>query len=162
MKVIAGGIAVLALAGTGSAWASSPSGPQRFFLYGAGSTFDLDYKVVATGTISGVGEMRIIEDNSDDNHQDFTAELVFPNGSLTLEFSGPSTVDVNPAACAGTLRGPLQWTITGGTGAYAGATGSGSGSFVERFVVERGANGCQEDDAIAVVLTSHLSGAVAA
>jgi len=162
MKTIAGGIVVLALTGTGSAWASGRSGPERIFIYGVGSTFDLNYKVVASGPVSGVGEMTIVEETSDDSHQDFTAELVFPNGSITIRVTGPSTINVNPAACAGSLRGTLQWTITGGTGAYEGASGSGTGAFAEWFVVERGPEGCSEGDAVAVVLTSHLSGTVAA
>ncbi len=40
-------------------------------------------------------------------------------------------LDVDPATCTATNREPVRVVVTGGTGAYAGARGSGIGTFRE-------------------------------
>lgn len=157
-KAVGAAALTVAVAGTGSAWALSQSGNQRFVLDSAGSTFDLQNKVVASGPISGVGYERLGEDRSDKDHQDFTTEYVFPQGTITAEISGSETTDMNPVSCAATIKGTIHWRITNGTEAYAGARGSGTGRFVSRFVLERGPDGCQEDQPVVNVFTARLGG----
>ena len=157
-KAVGAAALAVTVVGTGSAWALSQSGNQRFVLHSAGSTFDLQNKVVASGAISGLGYERVVDDRSDKDHQDFTTEYVFPRGTITAEIRGSETTDVNPVSCAGTVKGTIHWTITGGTEAYAGAHGSGTGSYVDRFVLERGPDGCQEDQPVANVFTARLGG----
>lgn len=160
MKAIAGATVALAVAGTGwAAWAASDSGHQRFFLHGEGASFDLLNQVVASGPISGVGQEQVVEDHSEEGHQNFTAEWAFPKGTISVEIQGTETTDFNPVSCAGAIKGHLHWTITGGSDAYAGASGSGSGTYVERFVVDRGPDGCLTDQAVSNVFTGRLSAA---
>lgn len=161
-KAVGAAVLAVAVVGTGSAWALSQSGNQRFVLHGAGSTFETQNTVVASGPISGVGYERIVDDRSDQNHQDFTDELVFPQGTVTMEVRGSATTDFNAASCTGTIKGTIHWTITGGSGAYAGTSGNGSGSYVDRFVVKKGPEGCQEDEAVVTVFTARLLGTASA
>ena len=64
-----------------------------------------------------------------------------------MEVRGQSTLVFDPTTCAGSQTGSITWTITGGTGAYANASGSGSGTYTGRFVVKRGADACLENEA---------------
>jgi hypothetical protein len=157
-KAIGAAALAVAVVGTGSAWALSQPENQRFVLHSAGSTFDLQNEVVASGPISGVGYERLVDDRSDKDHQDFTTEYVFPQGTITAEIRGSETTDFNAVSCAATIKGTIHWTITSGTEAYAGASGSGTGSFVDRFLLERGPDGCQEDQPVVNVFTARLGG----
>ena len=157
-KAVGAAAVAAAIGGTGTAWALSQSANQRFVLHSAGSTFDLQNQVVASGPISGVGYERLLDDRSDKDHQDFTTEYVFPQGTVTAEVRGNETTNFNALSCAATIKGSVHWTITGGTEAYAGASGSGSGSFVNRFVLERGPDGCQEDAPVVSVFSARLAG----
>ena len=158
VAAIAGAVG-LATVTSGAAWASTrPARPQTFVLYNAGSTFGGENTVVASGAISGIGTERILTDNSSQGTQEFTSELVFPDGTVTMDVHGSDTTTVDPRTCAGNVTGHVTWTITGGTGAYDGATGSGTGRYTDRFVLQRDANGCKEDAPVAQVFEAHERG----
>ena len=150
----------LALVAPGPASASSErSGRQTFILYGAGSTFNHPISVFAAGPISGAGSFEIVDERSSEQGDDFTAELVFPGrGTVTIEVRGQSTITFNPRTCAGSQTGNIRWTITGGTGAYTSASGSGTGTYTGSFVVRRGPNGCLENEAAVSVFRGRLTG----
>jgi hypothetical protein len=132
---------------------------QTFVLYGAGSTFDHPISVFAAGPISGVGSFEIVEERSGPHGDDFTAELIFPGrGTVTMEVRGQSSITLDPTSCAGSQTGRVHWTITGGTGQFANASGSGTGTYTGRFVVERGASGCVEDHPVVSVFVARLTG----
>lgn len=138
---------------------SNRSGPQTFVLYGAGSSFDHPISVFAAGPISGVGSFEIVDERSSEQGDDFTAELVFPGrGTVAIEVRGQSTIMLNPTTCAGSQIGQIRWTITGGTGDFETASGNGTGTYTGRFVVERGPNGCLENDPVVSIFVARLSG----
>ena len=157
--LIASAIALtLLVAGPASAL-SERSRTQRFVLYGVGSTFDHPISVLAAGPISGVGSFEIVDERSGPDGDDFTAELVFPGrGTVTMEVRGQSSITLDPRTCAGSQTGQVHWTITGGTGEFETAIGSGSGTYTGRFLVERGASGCIEDDPVVSVFVARLTG----
>lgn len=158
VAAIAGAVG-LATVASGAAWAlTRPAGSQTFVLYNSGSTFGGENTVVASGPITGIGTERILADNSSQGTQEFTNQLVFPDGTVTMDVHGSDTTTVDPRTCAGNQTGHVTWTITGGTGAYAGATGSGTGRYTDRFVLQRDANGCNEDTPVAQVFVAHERG----
>ena len=160
LTALIGAVMALALIAPPSASASIVrSRTQTFVLYGAGSTFDHPISVFAVGPISGVGSFEIVDERSGPEGDDFTAELVFPGrGTVTMEVRGQSSITLNPITCAGSQTGQVRWTITGGTGQFENASGSGTGAYTGRFVVERGATGCVEDDPVVSVFVARLRG----
>jgi hypothetical protein len=148
----------LVAAGPASASGGVPAGRQAFIVYSAGSSGDDGNTVIGMGPVSGFGRERVLVDHSDETTQDFTTEYDFPAGTVALAIYGPTTSTLDPRSCAGSITGSLRWTITGGTGAYAGASGSGTGTFVDRFVAEQGPDGCSHDEPAVNVFLARLSG----
>lgn len=160
VTVLIGSAIALTLLAAGPASAvTERSRSQTFILYGAGSTFDHPISVAGAGPISGVGSFEIVDERSGPHSDDFTAELVFPGrGTVTMEVRGQSSITLDPRTCAGSQTGRVHWTITGGTGAFDTASGSGTGTYTGRFVVERGASGCVEHDPVVSVFVARLTG----
>ena len=95
--------------------------------------------VVAQGLITGAGR----EENNRlqvPRGGPFQVQFMFPQGDLyqTITPSGPPQVDFNPTTCVGRLTFTHTAVVTGGTGAYAGATGGGTA--VANLTVIRGRN----------------------
>lgn len=129
-------LALVALAGPAVA---QTSGNQRFIVVGGG-TGNPTVRVIAVGPITAVG---VLEETEDED----IVRFVFPQGTLTLDApSEEESEEFNERACTGsfTFSGPFQ--IIGATGAYAGTTGSGTFEGQGRFVGERTATGCSEDE----------------
>ena len=104
---------VLALPGTALAQS------QQFRLISAGPA-NAPGTIIATGPFSGVGRVITINDTTD--------RVVFPGKGtfiLTHESQGGS-VTFDPTTCTATFSETGTWTISGGTGMFAGATGSGA------------------------------------
>jgi hypothetical protein len=56
-----------------------------------------------------------------------TATFTFSNGTISLKHSkGTGTQNFNPTTCLLTINEHGTYTLTGGTGAYAGITGNGT------------------------------------
>jgi hypothetical protein len=123
------------------AWADT--GGQSFVLFGQD---DEPATVVASGPISGVGE----------DFESATAEVgtfVFPEGSITAVH--PTTSDestFNEVACFGTDRFEGTYTLVGGTGDLAGASGSGTYRGRAFFIGRRTAEGCSDEGATSFFL----------
>lgn len=160
VTALIGSAIVLTLLAPGPASAlSERSRSQTMVLYGAGSTFDHPISVFAAGPISGVGSFEIVDERSGPDGDDFTAELVFPGrGTVTMEVLGQSSITLDPRTCAGSQTGHVDWTITGGTGEFETVSGNGTGSYTGRFLLERGASGCVEDDPVVSVFVARLTG----
>ncbi len=83
--------------------------------------------VIATGPLYGAG----VETNT--RHQvplgqPFDVTFSFAHGDLYLKaIPGPPQVDADPVSCVTRITLIVRNVVTGGTGAYAGATGTGSG-----------------------------------
>jgi len=118
-------LAVLtAAAATATAYAHHiASSTQRFTF--SGETIrgkDLPITVTAVGPISGHGTAQLIE------HPKTTAGTFhFPHGNVQVRFvHGPIQAHPNLATCRATIDARGTYTIYGGTGPYAAATGKGT------------------------------------
>lgn len=105
-------------------------------------------RVVASGVITAVGtDETIAEDPHPDGSETDTDVFTFPGGTITLVDTDPGDIfQFDPRSCTariGTDAG--TFTVIGGTGRYAGA--SGGGTFTARGLVifDRTADGCSEE-----------------
>lgn len=95
--------------------------------------------VVAQGLITGAGR----EENNRlqvPRGGPFQVEFSFAEGDLyqTITPAGPPQVDFNPTTCVARLTFAHTAVVTGGTGAYEGATGGGTA--IANLTVIRGRN----------------------
>jgi hypothetical protein len=90
----------------------------------------------ASGTVIDV--LALLPNGTFDNF----ATQVFPDGNLFYHGQGTYEIHVNPDTCRGTGDVVGPFVITGGTGAYAGATGEGVALIHLRFSFDRTATGC--------------------
>ena len=124
-KVLFGAAAVgMALAGApGAAMADEVAHEFRIIKLGANPG-----TVIALGPLHGAG----IETNT--RHQvplgqPFVVTFSFSHGDLYLQaIPGPPQINANPVSCVTRITLNSRTVVTGGTGAYAGATGTGSGT----------------------------------
>jgi hypothetical protein len=65
----------------------------------------------------------------------------FRNGEVFADATEDYALDFDPVSCTAKSTATGTWTITGGTGAYAGATGHGTFRGTGSLVGERDANG---------------------
>ena len=76
--------------------------------------------VIASGVFTAPG-------TDQENVQAGTSKFTFPNGTVSLKHSpGKGTQSLNPKTCLATINLHGTYTMTGGTGAYSGVTGSGT------------------------------------
>lgn len=127
--------------------ALAESGTQRFHLtYSGPFTFDdpPDRRVTATGPIQGKGYQEFISEVPAAEPNTFigTTQLVFPDGSVFVTLTSTGELRFNEHACKAFNAGWGVWTITGGTGAYAGATGQGTYEGRNTLSGERNPDGC--------------------
>jgi hypothetical protein len=101
-------------------------------------------KVVATGTINASGTVIDTLTLHPDGTFDNLATQMFPDGNLFYHGAGSFQLSVNPRTCIGEgdVVGPFQ--ITGGTGAYAGASGEGVALISLRFWFDKTDTGCSQ------------------
>ncbi len=128
------------LMGLASPAAAQTQGSQRFIVFGGGTGEDVNFTVVAIGPITGFGTFEETEDPD-------VIRFVFPQGTVTLDSpTTDETEEFDERTCTGrfTFTGPF--TIVGGTGAFQGASGSGSVQGQGWFIGERTATGCSEDE----------------
>jgi hypothetical protein len=117
--------------------------------------------VTARGAINGIGV--VTEENTLNPDGTFhgTLRFLFLLGSVTAPFTGVVTdVHVDPATCTGRFSTVGEFTIASGTGAYAGATGSGR--FTERGVFNAlpTPSGCSPTIQVRTLLETAATGAV--
>ena|SRR5947209_3397363 len=114
-------------------------------------------RVIATGVVNGVGtDETIAQDPHPDGSETDTDLITLPGGTITILDTDPAdTFNFNPATCTATISTNAgTYTIIGGTGAYAGA--SGSGTFTARGFVAfpRIDGGCGEEPTIFVAVVT--------
>jgi hypothetical protein len=113
--------AVAVLGGTGIAMAgthSAASGTENFQMMTTSATSPTA-SVIASGVFTAPGV-------DHENHKLNTATFTFPNGTVSLKHSkGTGTQSFDPKTCLLTINAHGTYTLTGGTGSYAGITGSG-------------------------------------
>ena len=76
--------------------------------------------VITNGVFTAAG-------TDQENQKASTAKFAFPNGTVSVKHSpGTGTHSFNPKTCLATVNLHGTYTYTGGTGAYAGITGTGT------------------------------------
>lgn len=150
------GFLVLCLAvwlGT-SGSALAESGRQDFVITYAGSlaaalTNSPGRTVIATGVITGVGEEEFLSQQEGPSGTFVgSSNFVFPEGSVTVSVEGVAEPHFfGPGGCfiRNTIRGTYE--ITGGTGAFSGASGSGEFSGVNIVLASPSDTGCSVESA---------------
>lgn len=152
------GIALVGFAGPASA---QTTGRQTFVLSQVGD--QPEATVFAAGPIRGVGTDIVVNEEFDDEAGTFVSEdvLRFRGGDVFVTFTGEAVFEFDPVRCIGRLSGTATYEITGGTGRYTGASGSGSGTFRGTFVGGRNPDGTcseEEEDESAGVFYARLHG----
>ena len=113
--------AAAVIGGTGIAAAgthSATTGTENFQMMTTSATAPTD-SVIASGVFTAPGV-------DHENQQANTAQFVFSNGTISLKHSkGTGQQSFNPKTCLLTLNLHGTYTLTGGTGSYAGITGNG-------------------------------------
>jgi hypothetical protein len=135
MKRLIGVAAVAAMALMGSAGpaAAATTGRQTFSIVSQ----DDKATVTASGPISGTGKDVVVNDTTD--------KFVFSKGNVTVVHTpGSSHESFNPQSCTGTFTERGTFQITGGTGKYKGATGSGTYDARGTFVGTQTPDGCSD------------------
>ncbi len=133
------GVVWLLLSQAGAAFAST-SGPQTWVVV---SRSGQPTRVAAYGVVNAAGTVvdRLtlhLETGTFDNF----ATQTFPDGTLEYHGSGTAVLTVDPRTCVGTGRFVGPFVITGGTGRYEGASGSGVAIGDLGFLFARTATGC--------------------
>ncbi|MDQ3641156.1 MAG: hypothetical protein M3450_06760 [Actinomycetota bacterium] len=135
---LAAAVVGLSLAGTPGP-AVADTGPQEFTVVKIGTNTGT---VVARGVITAAGR----EENNRlqvPRGAPFQVHFSFPQGDLfqTITPVGAPQVDFNPTTCMTRVTIFDTTEITGGTGAYAGATGSGVATAKLTIIRGRNADG---------------------
>lgn len=153
--VLMGAAMLVGTAGT----ASAATGNQQFTIaarFGADDTAT-SCQVVATGPIRGTGTCTI----TDVSNTVTLVHIVLPGGTVDLRAKQfDSTDNFTPEACVDQFTFQERFTIVGGTGAFANATGSGTDTGSGVFTAPRTNKGCafEQGSGFAVVTaTGHVS-----
>jgi len=128
------GAALLGLTGQATA---QPENNVRFTVIAAGGG---PGTVLAWGAIRGVGTET---DNQTPGNPAFQATLSFAHGQVNENVwdTGPPNVQFNPTTCTLRIVDSQGFQITGGTGAFATATGRGTSTAHVTIIENRGADG---------------------
>jgi hypothetical protein len=96
--------------------------------------------VRATGVFKGVGQVvELAPPNASGVSQE---ELVFPAGTLQVTSTGGSLeYTLNPHSCLFTGTQQFAWDVTSGTGQFAGATGTFTGTISTEALLARNPDG---------------------
>ena len=128
--------------------AQAATGNQTFrILFTANPRSGIPGLVIASGVVSGVGtDLTIAQDPHPDGSETDTDRIALPGGTITILDTDPAGIfHFNPVTCVATLAGTGPYTIIGGTGAYAGASGQGTFTARGLVVFDRTAGGCSEE-----------------
>jgi hypothetical protein len=114
--VIATGAAGAAM--TGIALGSGATGTEHFSFISTSTTNEAKYSAIATGPITAGGTAELIGEKG---------KIVFPTGTIkvTNKLTGNPTQTGSKQNCIAIYSEKGTYTVTGGTGAYTGITGSG-------------------------------------
>ena len=128
-RFAAAGIAALiapAALGALGAPADATSGAQSWVMNGP-TVHGTDHtvRIAAAGPIRGAG---VLTQEFEETAGGDVVHAVWhlPRGTVTADAAEDFGVDFDPTSCRGTATASGTWVITGGTGAYAGASGHGT------------------------------------
>lgn len=130
---LAAGVTAAAVVPVLPALASGPSHQRFTMTFASIADKDRPVRVVAAGPIQGTGTMtqRVVKETS---HGDvLAATLKLPAGKVRLRVHDHESMRLDLRSCTARQVGKGTWRIVSGTGAYRGA--SGSGTFVRRALI---------------------------
>ena len=162
-KTIAGLAGVAAL--TASAALACPAGaasPAETWVMNSATVHGADkpIRIVASGPVSGAG-LLTQEFEETENGDVVHAVWHFAKGTVSADAYEDFALAFDPVACRGVATSSGTWVITGGTGAYAGATGHGTFGGTGTIIGQRDqAGACQgpESDVDPTVSVASLRG----
>jgi hypothetical protein len=106
--------------------------------------------VAAAGPIQGTGGSVVLTDDGEGNGID---KVTFKKGTFLVDHQDTSsTGSFNENVCIARFSGTGTYTLSDGTGAYAGVTGSGTYSYRGTFFGTRTASGCSDDGTVLTVV----------
>jgi hypothetical protein len=128
--------------------AQAATGSQSFrFVFTADPHSGLPGRVVASGLVKGIGTDTTIatQENPDGSETD-TDLITLPGGTITIVDTDPADIfHFDPATCVARISGTGPFSVAGGTGDYAGATGSGTFTANGIVIFSRTDGGCSEE-----------------
>jgi len=135
VATLVGGLSLLASPGQ----AIAETGSQRFTIIQVG---DGPHRIVATGLITGVGT-EVDNRTQVPPGSPFQATYTFSEGELfaTVARAGRPQIEFNPSSCVTTVNIVDTQRITGGTGAFHGASGSSTDTISVTSVGARDSEG---------------------
>jgi hypothetical protein len=98
--------------------------------------------VIATGTLTARGTVTDVFILNPDGTFDNLATQTYPDGQIFYHGQGTFALDVDPRTCIGVGEVDGPFVITGGTGAYVGASGSGVALIRLQFFFGQTESGC--------------------
>jgi hypothetical protein len=141
LRRVAGASVALALAAVAAATAAAAPTSNEHMTLSSTTIKGVDHgmRVVARGAIGATGTFAGVDGP---NAADDLITFRFPKGTLTISGHEQSTkMTPNLRTCIATGVGRGTFTVTAGTGAYAGATGSGTYVRHTSIVGARGGDG---------------------
>jgi hypothetical protein len=146
-------MAMVGLAGP----AGAASGVQTFrMVYRSDPSTGAPGVAVATGPISAVGtDTNVGTQLNENGTRTNTDVLAFPAGSVTtVSIDPPDVFHFDFTTCVARIAAAGPYTITGGTGAYQGATGGGTFTVVGVITFAHTPQGCGQPVTTVVVVTA--------
>ena len=132
MTVAAAALLWLAVPAGAAPAGPAVSGTENLQVVSTSSTAST-LSVIATGLFTAGGV----------DHPGKTADkLVFPKGSFKVTHKGTTTQKFNPKTCLLTVSGPATITLSRGTGAYAGISGTGKAQLSILAIAARSGGKC--------------------
>jgi len=145
--LLAGGIALAASTAAAAPAAASTSGSETFngtiVTSGvSGTRAVITSVIIAKGIFSGVGRIVEVPNLPTDPDEVSRDDLIFATGTMHLVSTNlESSVSGNPRSCVVTVTIYQTGQIVGGTGQFAHATGSGTGTVTAHAVLARNPDG---------------------
>ena len=128
---------------------------QQFTVVSAG-TLGAARTVIARGVFNSFGT-EVIESNPPGAS---TVRWIFPEGTVFVTNTYTADIVLDPVTCLRTVTLSGTWEVTGGTGLFSGASGSGTFSGPNRILLTRTPEGCAPPPVILVQIfqfSGHLS-----
>ncbi|HEY2219196.1 MAG TPA: hypothetical protein VGH35_07620 [Gaiellaceae bacterium] len=117
--------------------------------------------IAMSGVFNGVGRIHERPNKPGDSAKVSRDDLVFAAGTLHIVNvdRGPGTLAVNRRTCTATFKVPKTTTVDGGTGRFAGATGSFVGAVSGSGVARRKADGSCDQQHLPLIEIATVTGA---
>ena len=149
-RFLVGVVTILVALGLTSTASAATTGFQTVDVYAVGSP-STPRTVAASGPISGVGSVVLGSETDGPNGTRIaTTTWVFREGSVFVTLTFRARAAFDSYSCVASTHFTGTWRITGGTGRYAGATGSGTVSGSIRAYNRRSASGCSSNEYLRV------------